>query len=72
MVTTGHEATIVIGVQSTAYTGPLDVKWDIVIGGGTRGKFLLRHFIYKKINNGFGNPNNGTGQHVGYNHQNNR
>ena len=69
MVTTGHEATIVIGVQSTAYTGPDDAKWDIVIGGGTRGKFLLRHFIYKEIhNNGGGQPNNGAVN----NHQNNR
>ena len=70
MVTTGHEATIVIGVQSTAYTGPLDVKWDIVIGGGTREKFLLRHFIYKEIHDNccIGQPNNGAVN----NHQNNR
>ena len=51
MVTTGHEARIVIGVQKTAYTGPLDDKWEITIGGGLMGKFLFNHFIGNVYNN---------------------
>ena len=39
-------------MQSTAYTGPLDEKWEITIGGGLIRKFLFNHFINKKtINN---------------------
>ena len=73
MVTIGHEASIDIGVQSTAYTGHLDEKWEITIGGGLMRKFLFNHFIRRIF---YGTASNYGIQNVNYNvvynKQNNR
>lgn len=37
---------IIIGIQSTAYTGPNDPKWEIVIGGGLKSARWRFHFIH--------------------------
>ena len=50
---------ISIGVQSTAYSGPLDPKWKIEIGSGIglrRRKYFLIYFADKLSDNGFLQP----------------
>ena len=40
------DSRIVIGLQSTAYAGPLDPKWEIIIGGGVGGRRRFKHFVH--------------------------
>ena len=47
---------IAIGVQSTAYSGPLDPKWDIIIGGGV-GSRHRKFFFINIADDGFGKDN---------------
>ena len=47
---------IAIGVQSTTLSGPLDPKWDIIIGGGV-GPRHRKYFFINFADNGFGKDN---------------
>ena len=47
---------IAIGVQSTTFTGPLDPKWDIIIGGGI-GPRHRKYFFINFADNGFDKDN---------------